>query len=161
MDEIYTPSNPSSAKEQALAAIEQLKARTKAFRFRKGDPANAAQQAGFNQARLYFQCRQIARMCSPDMMWGLVELACTSTDDRVRLAAQIAILDRAGVKPMEFDPNQQLSAYDNTSLDERKARLAELTLKANEMLAKLEARNAQQVANPGPRARARRATGRR
>jgi hypothetical protein len=84
--------------------IEILKARTKAFRFPKGQSGNPD-----GQSRFYHECRKIAREASPDMMRGLVELAKTSEDDRVRSVCLVAVLDRAGLRPMDYDPNQEQS----------------------------------------------------
>jgi hypothetical protein len=41
------------------------------------------------------------------MMRGLVELATTAADERVRSVCLIAVLDRAGVRPIDFDPSEE------------------------------------------------------
>jgi hypothetical protein len=42
------------------------------------------------------------------MMEGLVELAKTAQDERVRSFCLVAVLDRAGVKPYEHDPTKDI-----------------------------------------------------
>jgi hypothetical protein len=41
------------------------------------------------------------------MMRGLVELAKTAEDGRVRSVCLIAVFDRAGVKPIDYDPAEE------------------------------------------------------
>lgn len=81
--------------------IEILKARTKAFRFPKGRSGNPD-----GQSRFYHEARKIAREASPEAMRGLVALAKTAEDERVRAVCLVAVLDRAGVKPIDYDPTQ-------------------------------------------------------
>jgi len=38
------------------------------------------------------------------MMAGLIDLAKNAVDDRVRSVCLIAVLDRAGVRPIDYDP---------------------------------------------------------
>jgi hypothetical protein len=85
--------------------IEILKARTKAYRFPKGQSGNPD-----GQSKFYHQCRKLAREASPDMMLGLIDLAKNAEDERVRSVCLIAVLDRAGVKPIdkpELEPEQR------------------------------------------------------
>ncbi len=79
-------------------AIEILKARTKAFRFVKGESGNPD-----GQSRFYHECRKIAREASPQAMRDLVELSRTAEDERVRSVCLVAVLDRAGVRPVDYD----------------------------------------------------------
>lgn len=79
--------------------IEILKARTKAFRWPKGQTGNPS-----GQSRFYHEARKIAREASPEMMRGLIELAKTAEDERVRAVSPVAVLDRAGLKRCDFDP---------------------------------------------------------
>jgi hypothetical protein len=79
--------------EQRLALSQ---ARTKAYRWAKGTSGNPS-----GNSRFYYECRKIAQQASPDMMRGLVELANTAEDERVRSVCIIAVLDRAGIKPIE------------------------------------------------------------
>jgi hypothetical protein len=70
------------------------------------------------QSRFYFDCRRIARDASPEMMRGLIELAKNAEGERVRSVCIIAVLDRAGVRPIDFDPKEQFSHYDHMSLED-------------------------------------------
>jgi hypothetical protein len=91
-----------SSREQGIAI---LKARTKAFRFAKGQSGNPD-----GQSRFYHEARMLARRASPEMMERLVELARSSEDDRVSSICAMAVLDRAGVRPIDFDPSEEKSA---------------------------------------------------
>jgi hypothetical protein len=83
--------------------IEILKARTRAYRFPKGKSGNPD-----GQSRFYHQCRKLAREASPDMMRGLIDLAKNAEDERVRSVCQLAVLDRAGVRPIDKpEPEQE------------------------------------------------------
>jgi hypothetical protein len=94
--------------------IEILKARTKAFRFPKGRSGNPD-----GQSRFYHEARKIAREASPEAMRELVALAKTAEDERVRAVCLVAVLDRAGVKPIDYDPTQDQvqPTWDPGSLD--------------------------------------------
>jgi hypothetical protein len=94
--------------------IEILKARTKAFRFPKGRSGNPD-----GQSRFYHEARKIAREASPEAMRELVALAKTAEDERVRAVCLVAVLDRAGVGPMDHDPSSDnpQPTWDPGSLD--------------------------------------------
>jgi hypothetical protein len=81
------------------------------------------------------------------MMRGLIELAKTAEDERVRSVCLVAVLDRAGVKPIDFDPNEAMQAFDMMSIAERRARLAELITRAQALIS---APNATQEASAAP-----------
>jgi hypothetical protein len=85
--------------------MAQFTARGEAFRFPKGQSGNPD-----GQSRLYHECREIAREASPEMMRGLVDLARTAEDERVRLVCLIAVLDRAGVRPIDYIPAEDAAA---------------------------------------------------
>ncbi len=70
------------------------------------------------------------------MMWGLVNLACSAEDERVRSVSLIAVLDRAGIKPMDYDPDEEMRQMHKLPLEERKQRLRELIDQAGELLDK-------------------------
>ena len=74
--------------------VEILKARTRAYRFPKGRSGNPD-----GQSRFYHTCRKLAREASPEMMQGLIELAKTAEDERVRSVCLIAVPG-----PGEADP---------------------------------------------------------
>lgn len=82
-----------------------MQARNKAFRWPKGQSGNPG-----GLTKTYFECRQLARQASPDMMRELIRLAQNAEDERVRSVCAIAVLDRAGVKPIDFDPNEEKDA---------------------------------------------------
>jgi hypothetical protein len=67
---------------------------------------------------LYQRTRAIAREASPEMMDCLVDLAKHAQDERVRSFCIVAVLDRAGIKPYEHDPNKDP--------DSNKTQLAEI-----------------------------------
>jgi hypothetical protein len=82
--------------EQSMAL---LRARNKAFRWPKGQSGNPG-----GQSRFYHEARKIARQASPQAMRDLVELSRTAEDERVKSVCLVAILDRGGVRPCDFDP---------------------------------------------------------
>ena len=92
------------ARARALARA-QFTARGKAFRFPKGRSGNPD-----GQSRFYHACRQLAREASPEMMAGLIDLAKNAVDERVRSVCLIAVLDRAGVRPIDYDPAEDAAA---------------------------------------------------
>ena len=99
--------NPFAAKSEMVAplAMAQFTARGKAFRFPKGQSGNPD-----GQSRFYHACRQLARDASPEMMAGLIDLAKNAEDERVRSVCLIAVLDRAGVRPIDYDPAEDAAA---------------------------------------------------
>jgi hypothetical protein len=93
-------SDPLGSEPRARAlAMAQFTARGKAFRFPKGQSGNPD-----GQSKFYHACRKLAREASPEMMAGLIDLAKNAVDERVRSVCLIAVLDRAGVKPIDYDP---------------------------------------------------------
>ena len=70
-------------------------------RFRPGVSGNPSGQSHF-----YHQCRKIARAASPEMMYGLIDLAMNAEDERVRSVCLIAVLDRAGVRGEDYNPDR-------------------------------------------------------
>jgi len=71
----------------------------KAYRYPKGVSGNPS---GMN--RYYFECRKLAKEASPEIMRELIRLGLTAEDERVKSVACVAVLDRAGVKPIDHDP---------------------------------------------------------
>jgi hypothetical protein len=59
---------------------------------------------GGGRTGLYHECRKLAAEASPRAMLRLIELM-DAADERVAFMAATAILDRSGVKPIEFNPN--------------------------------------------------------
>lgn len=85
------------------------RARVRAFRFKKGESGNPAGSSAITKA--YWECRRLARMASLDMLRNLIDLANDPNQDgRVRSVCSIAVLDRAGIRPIDFDPNEEKSA---------------------------------------------------
>ncbi len=89
----------TGGRSRALTMAE-FAARGKAFRFPKGQSGNSS-----GQSRFYHECRKLAREASPEMMAGLIDLAKNAVDERVRAVCLVAVLDRAGVRPADYDPN--------------------------------------------------------
>ena len=50
---------------------------------------------------------EIARRAAPEAMQELVRLATEAQDERVRSVCLLAVLDRAGVRPIDFDANKE------------------------------------------------------
>jgi hypothetical protein len=96
---------PGSEPGSRALAMAQFTARGKAFRFPKGRSGNPD-----GQSRFYHACRQLAREASPEMMAGLIDLAKNAVDERVRSVCLIAVLDRAGVRPIDYDPAEDAAA---------------------------------------------------
>ena len=57
---------------------------------------------------LYLECRRLAAEASPGAMGRLIELM-HAEDERVAYMATVAVLDRSGVKPMDYDPAQDVT----------------------------------------------------
>jgi hypothetical protein len=86
---------PAATRARSYAGAAALKA----YRFPKGVSGNPS---GMN--RYYFECRKLAREASPEIMRELIRLGLTAEDERVKSVACVAVLDRAGVKPIDHDP---------------------------------------------------------
>jgi hypothetical protein len=96
---------PASGERARALAMAEFTARGKAFRIPKGQSGNPD-----GQSRFYHECRKIAREASPEMMRGLIDLARSAEDERVRSVCLIAVLDRAGVRPVDYDPAEDTPA---------------------------------------------------
>ena len=57
---------------------------------------------------LYLECRRLAAEASPEAMRRLIELM-EAEDERVSYMATVAVLDRSGVKPIDYDPAQDVT----------------------------------------------------
>jgi len=78
-----------------------MRARNKAFRWATGTSGRTP------LARCYHQARALARRSSPEMMEVLVGLASDDeVEPRVRSVCANAVRDRAGIRPIDFDPNE-------------------------------------------------------
>ena len=58
------------------------------------------------ELRRLLLARALARAAAPEMMARLIELGLTAEDERVASVCLVAGLDRAGVKPIDYDPAQ-------------------------------------------------------
>ena len=81
--------------EQRKQAV--LETGRRAFRRPKGQTDRTAMM------QAYYESRQLARIASPRMMQGLIEDADNAEDERVRSVCRLAVLDRAGIRPIDFD----------------------------------------------------------
>ena len=60
--------------------------------------------------RAYHHSRKLARLAAPDAMQTLIDIAGDPEEDaQVRVVASLALLDRAGIRPTDFDPNEGAS----------------------------------------------------
>jgi hypothetical protein len=74
-----------------------------AYRYPKGVSGNPS-----GMSRFYFECRRIFQENAPELARAIVELALDQdADQRVRSVCLVAALDRAGIKPMDYDPAQE------------------------------------------------------
>jgi hypothetical protein len=83
---------------------------------------------------LYLECRRLAAEASPQAMRRLIELM-EAEDERVSYMATVAVLDRSGVKPIDYDPTQDQvqPSWDPGALtDEEREQLKALLTKAIE-----------------------------
>ena len=85
---------------------------------------------------LYLECRRLAAEASPQAMRRLIELM-NAEDERVSYMVTTAVLDRSGVKPIDYDPaqDQVQPTWDSGVLtpeerEEFKALLAKMVRKA-------------------------------
>jgi hypothetical protein len=62
-------------------------------------------------AKVYHVARKILRDRSPEMCAELVDLALNAEEERVRSVCLIAALDRAGLKPADYDPKEEDGMY--------------------------------------------------
>lgn len=90
--------------EQTLTVT---RARNRAFRWPKGQSGNPS-----GQSRFYHEARKLARRAAPQMMQELIDLALHADDERVRSVCAVAVLDRAGVRPIDFDPAEDAGRAD-------------------------------------------------
>jgi hypothetical protein len=84
------------------------------FRWKPGESGNPT-----GRGKLYFECRRLAAEASPMAMRRLVELM-AAEDERVAYMSAVAILDRAGVKPMDYDPGEAARELSSIPLEERR-----------------------------------------
>ena len=122
--------------EQTLAV---LRAKNRAFRWPKGVSGNPD-----GQSRVYHECRRLARAASPAMMKVLIDLAADpEADQRVRSVCAVAVLDRAGIRPIDKpEPDQEPR---RPRLDTSKYSLEELKFIGEALRLMLEDRSGRQT----------------
>ena len=83
-----------------LAAERRAKAAFP-WRFQPGVSGNPG-----GLSKFYWETRRLARDASPAVMVRLIELALHAEDERVASVCGVAVLDRAGVRPIDYDPGE-------------------------------------------------------
>ena len=92
---------PKSVSLVALSLSAERRAKAAyPWRWRPGQSGNPG-----GLSKFYIESRRVARDAAPDVMRELVRLALSAKDERVRSVCAVAVLDRAGVRPIDFDPN--------------------------------------------------------
>jgi hypothetical protein len=87
---------------EALPAIAERRAKAAyPWRFQPGQSGNPG-----GLSKFYLEARKIARDAAPEMMARLIELGLTAQDERVASVCLVAGLDRAGIRPVDYDPAQ-------------------------------------------------------
>ena len=81
--------------------------------WRPGQSGNPTGRGG-----LYLECRRLAAEASPQAMRRLIELM-NAEDERVSYMATTAVLDRSGVKPIDYDPAQEVTPPGALTPEER------------------------------------------
>jgi hypothetical protein len=76
------------------------------MRSRMWQPGQSGNPTG--RGGLYLECRRLAAEASPDAMRRLIALM-DAEDERVSYMATVAILDRSGVGPIDYDPAQDVT----------------------------------------------------
>jgi hypothetical protein len=92
--------SPDDAEEyrQQLA-----RAKLRAFRFKTGHKGMGG------LTKFYVEARKLARFSAPAIMNEMIQLALTAEDERVKSVCGFAVLDRAGIRPIDFDPSEEKS----------------------------------------------------
>ena len=83
-----------------LEQVRDVPERARPYKWKPGQSGNPT-----GRGRLYQECRRLAAEASPNAMRKLIKLM-DAEDERVAYMATVAVLDRAGVKPIDFDPNE-------------------------------------------------------
>jgi hypothetical protein len=110
-----TPTHPPYSGIAPVLLSISVPARTRArgadrlhpsMRSRMWQPGVSGNPTG--RGGLYLECRRLAAEASPDAMRRLIELM-EADDERVSYMATTAILDRSGVKAIDYDPSQDVA----------------------------------------------------
>jgi hypothetical protein len=68
-----------------------------------------------NDMRVVFQTKRIFAVASSDLAEELIALALCATDERVKAVCLVACLGMAGIKPHDFDPENERKAVGRQS----------------------------------------------
>ena len=60
-------------------------------------------------SKFYWETRRLARDAAPAVMARLIELALHADDERVASVCGVAVLDRAGIRPTDYNPSEDQS----------------------------------------------------
>jgi hypothetical protein len=82
------------------AHVRDVPEAARPYKWKPGQSGNPTGRGG-----LYLECRRLAAEASPDAMRRLITLMDVE-DERVAYMATVAVLDRSGVKPIDYDPVQ-------------------------------------------------------
>jgi hypothetical protein len=84
------------------AHVRDVPEAARPYKWKPGQSGNPTGRGG-----LYLECRRLAAEASPDAMRRLITLMDVE-DERVAYMATVAVLDRSGVKPIDYDPAQDV-----------------------------------------------------
>ena len=109
--------------------------RTKAAYPWRWQPGQTGNPGGLS--KFYWETRRLARDAAPAVMARLIELALHADDERVASVCGVAVLDRAGIRPTDYDPAQDVTpptwdpgALTPQELENLKAYLVKMVRKA-------------------------------
>jgi hypothetical protein len=71
------------------------------WRFQPGESGNPG-----GLSKFYWETRRLARDASPAVMARLIELALHADDERVASVCGVAVLDRGGIRPTDYNPSE-------------------------------------------------------
>ena len=81
--------------------------RTKAAYPWRWQPGQTGNPGGLS--KFYWETRRLARDAAPAVMARLIELALHADDERVASVCSVAVLDRAGIPPTDYNPSEDQS----------------------------------------------------
>ena len=81
--------------------------RTKAAYPWRWQPGQTGNPRGLS--KFYWETRRLARDAAPAVMARLIELALHADDERVASVCGVAVLDRAGIRPTDYNPSEDQS----------------------------------------------------
>src|SRR6516162_9354295 len=105
------PQRMPSAKGKIATTLDTVdlaaERRTKAaypWRFQPGESGNPG-----GLSKFYWETRRLARAAAPAVMARLIKLALHADDERVASVCGVAVLDRAGIRPTDYNPSEDQS----------------------------------------------------